>query len=172
MKAKTFWVVLFFVTALQALSSLAFAFDLPGAPAVPADSQGANDLAQQIWQLVVTKQYALALGPVVALIVFGLRKYDLQIPKYGPAIDKLLNQPLVAFLLPTVVSAAGGMGTALAAHKPVADVLAAVFQASMSAVFAYVGLKKIGEQKAAGAPPAPPALAAVPPVATPPGGAP
>jgi hypothetical protein len=150
MKAKTFWCSLLFLTALQAVFSIAFAFTDPAA-ALPTDDGQAGELAKQIWNLFVTKQYALALGPVVALVVFGLKKYDVKIPKYGAAIDKFLDQPFVSFLLPTIVAAAGGAGTALAAHKPVVEVLAAVFQASMSAVFSYVGLKKLGEQREAGA---------------------
>lgn len=146
MKAKWFWILLFVATAVQSFFSFAFAFGTP----IPTDDQ-AGDAAQQVWNLIVTKQYALALGPAIALIVFGLRKYDKQIPKVGPQIDAFLNKPFVAFLLPTVVSAAGGAGTALAAGKPFVDVLAAIFQASMSAVFSYVGLKKLGEQKEAGA---------------------
>lgn len=128
-------------------AGLAFAF---GGDATLTDDQAVG-VAQQAWQLIVNKNYALALGPVVALLVFGLKKYDVKIPKYGPAIDKFLDQPFVSFLLPTVVAAAGGAGTALAAGKPMMDVLGAVFEASMSAVFTYVGLKKAGEQRAAGA---------------------
>lgn len=126
---------------------LAWGFD---APAVPADGPQAMGLAESLWKLIVDKNYALALGPGIALIVFALRKWDKNIPKVGPQIDAFLNQPFVAFLLPTLVSAAGGAGTAIAAHKPFVDVLGAVFEASMSAVFAYVGLKKAGEQRDAG----------------------
>lgn len=147
MKAKWFWILLFVATAVQSFFSLAFAFTAPG---VPSDDQ-AGEVAQQVWNLIVNKNYALAIGPGLALVVWALRKYDTKIPKVGPAIDKFLNQPFVAFLTPTVISAAAGAGTAIAAHKPYLDVLGAVFQASMSAVFAYVGLKKLGEQKDAGA---------------------
>lgn len=148
MKLKTLWSVLLVVTAWQMLFSLAFALD---ATVVPPTSNDALGLAQQLWQLVVTKQYALALGPVIALLVYALRKWDKLIPKYGDQIDAFLNQPVVAFALPTIVAAVGGVGTALAAHQPPLDVLKSVFEAAMSAVFTYVGLKKIAEQQTAGA---------------------
>jgi peptidoglycan/LPS O-acetylase OafA/YrhL len=135
------------IFAVALYAGLAFA---DNGAVLPTDEQAVG-LAQQLWNLFVTKQYALALGPVVALVVWGLRKYDTKIPKVGPQVDAFLNKPFVAFLLPTVVAAAGGAGTALAAGKPVVDVLGAIFQASMSAVFSYVGLKKLGEQRAAGA---------------------
>lgn len=149
MRFKAFWPVLLFVTLIQAMFSVAFALDVK--PVIPADGTGALDVASQLWQFVVTKQYALALGPVVALIVWALRKYDVLIPKYGAQIDAFLNQPVVAFLLPTLVAAVGGVGTALAAHQPPLDIIKSVFEAAMSAVFTYVGLKKVAEQKAAGA---------------------
>jgi hypothetical protein len=107
-------------------------------------------LAQQIWTMLVAKNYAAALGPVLTLIVWALRKYDLKIPKYGPAIDGFLNQPVVAFLLPTVISGLGGFATALAAHQPFTDALFAVLQASGSAIVTYIGLNKVAEQIAAG----------------------
>lgn len=149
MKAKAFWITCLFAFSLQAFFTVAFALDLP-ALTPPVDDQTAVGVAQQIWQLVVNKQYALALGPVVALIVFALRKWDKNIPKIGPQVDAFLNQPIVAFLLPTVVAAAGGLGTALAAGKPPIDAVGSVFEAAMGAVFTYVGIKKVAEQKAAG----------------------
>lgn len=109
-----------------------------------------NALVQQIWGFFVTKNYAAAFGPVLTLLVWALRKYDLKIPKYGPQIDAFLNQPLVAFLLPTLISALGGFVTALAAHQPLSAALSAVFQASGSAIVTYIGLKKVGEQIDAG----------------------
>jgi hypothetical protein len=144
---KTVWKLLFAVT----LAQVAFAaVALAQAAGVPLTDNQAGDTAQQFWNLVVNKNYALALGPGITLLVWALRKWDKNIPKVGPAIDAFLNQPFVAFLLPTVIAAAGGAGTALAAHKPAVDVLGAIFQAAMSAVFAYVGAKKLGEQVHAG----------------------
>lgn len=148
------WVMLVNTTVFAVAMWAGLAFADAGmaaftAPGLLTDDQ-AGQSAQQVWNLLVNKNYALALGPGLALFIWALRKYDQNIPKVGAKIDAFLNQPFVAFLLPTIVSAAGGAGTALAAGKPFVEVLGAVFQASMSAVFAYVGLKKLGEQREAG----------------------
>lgn len=148
MKAKWFWVSFAFVAALNAVFSMAYALGLD--PSVPIDDQGALNLGAVIWDAIVNKHYALALGPAVALVVFGLRKYDKNIPKYGAQIDAFLNKPFVAFLLPTLVAAVGGLGTAIAAGKPPLDAVKSVFEAAMSAVFVYVGVKKAAEKQAAG----------------------
>lgn len=109
---------------------------------LPTTDADASSLALQVWDLVVNKHYALVLGPAVSLIVYALRRFDILIPKYGPQVDAFLNQPIVAFLLPTAVSAAGGIGTALAAHQPVSAALRPVLEAATSAVFLFVGVKK------------------------------
>lgn len=159
---KTVWKMLFVVTLVQLVCSVAFAFDLPNT-AIPTTDQGAVTLGTSLWDLIVEKHFALALGPALALLIFFLRKYDLQIPKYGVAIDAFLNKPVVAYLLPTVVSAATFIGATLAAGKPISDALRPLFEMSMSAVYAYVGVRKIGEQQAvSGAVVAPPAPAPAP----------
>lgn len=147
MKAKWFWISLLCITCVQAVFSLAFAFTTPG---IPTSDEQAFGLVDSLWKVLVDKNWAMAAGPALALIVFALRKWDTKIPKYGAQIDAFLNKPFVAFLLPTIVSAAGGLGTALAAGKPPLDALKAVFEASMSAVFSYVGLKKLAEQQTVG----------------------
>jgi hypothetical protein len=47
----------------------------------------------------------LAAGPALTLVVFLVRKYDKLIPVVGLKLDAFLNQPLVAFLLPVILSA-------------------------------------------------------------------
>jgi hypothetical protein len=149
MKAKTFWTLLF-VVSLPALFSLAL--DAP----LPATDAQAVDVFGTLWQYIVTKQYAAAVGPVLTLLVWGLKKYDLTIfnalklPKAGAAVDSFLDKPFVGFLLPTIVAAAGGFATALATGHSVADALGAVWAASTTAITTYVGLKKAGEQLQAG----------------------
>lgn len=100
-------------------------------------------LAQTLWSFIVTKDYAAAMGPGVALAVWALRKYDLKIPKIGPAIDKFLNIPFVMYLLPSVVSGLAAVLTAAVGHEPLKAAVLPALQAAMSAVFTYTGLKNL-----------------------------
>ena len=77
-------------------------------PALPTSSQEAVGVAETLWELIAQKQYGMAVGPGLALGLFLLRRYDVLIPKVGASIDKFLNLPLVAYLLPTVVAVGGG----------------------------------------------------------------
>lgn len=159
------WKVLFFVSLAQVafLASFAFAAGVE----IPTTDQQALGLFDAFVDAVFKKDWAMALGPFVALGVFGLRKYDRQIPKYGEKVDAFLNQPAVAFLLPSVVSAAGGFGTALAAHQPFSDAFKAALHVAVTAVFTYVGIKKVAEQFEAQPAPAPAAPADPPKPPTP-----
>lgn len=120
------------------------------AQALPATDSEAVDLAKGLWRFMVEKNYGAALGPLLTLMVWALRKWDLNIPKVGPAIDAFLNKPFVAFLTPVVLSALGGFGTALAAGKPASQALLAIVAAATSAITTYVGLQKATEAVQAG----------------------
>ncbi len=118
----------------------------PGMSGVlPTTDQQALDLGAWLWNAFVTKQYAAAFGPALTLIVWMLRKWDLKIPKIGPAIDKFLNIPFVAFLLPTVIASAAGFATALSQHQPWTAAIGAIFATASSAIVTYVGLNKAAE---------------------------
>lgn len=147
MKAKLFWM------SSLLFSSLALAQD--AVPALPTDAQ-ALDIFSTLWNFIVTKQYAAAVGPVLTLLVWGLKKYDLvifnalKLPKAAVAVDAFLDKPFVSFLLPTVISTAGGFATALATGHSVTEAFSAVWAASTTAITTYVGLKKVAEQFNAG----------------------
>lgn len=127
------------------------AFAWAETPALPGSEAEALALFKSLWSFAVEKNWAAAFGPLITLLVWALRKWDEKIPKVGPAIDRFLNLPFVAFLLPTAVSAIGGFGTALLAGQPIQAALAAVWAAASSAIATYIGLKKIDESLKAGA---------------------
>jgi hypothetical protein len=152
MKAKSFWITLYCVFIVQAFFTLALAQD----PVLPATDAQAIDIFGTLWNFIVTKQYAAAVGPVLTLLVWGLKKYDLTIfnalklPKVATAVDTFLDKPFVSFLLPTVISAGAGFATALMTGHSVTEAFGAVWAASTTAITTYVGLKKAGEQLNAG----------------------
>lgn len=164
MKAKWFWCTLLFVSLVQVLCTVAFAFDLPP-PALPTTDDQALGVANTLWRYIVEKKYAAAVGPALTLFVFGLKKYDLvvfnalRLPKVATAVDKFLDQPFVSFLLPTAISGVAGFVTALLSGHSVVDAAGAVWAASSTAITTYVGLKKAGEQVSALKPAAPPPAA-------------
>lgn len=88
----------------------------------------------------------LAAGPALTLVVFLLRKYDTKIPKIGPAIDKFLNQPLVAFLLPVGLSAITGLFSALATGSPIVPALLTALKVAGAAVLTFLMAKNAAEQ--------------------------
>jgi hypothetical protein len=88
----------------------------------------------------------LAAGPALTLVVLGLRAWDTHIPKVGPAIDAFFNQPIVAFLLPVVLSALTGLFSALGTGMPVGPALLAALKVAGTAITVYVGGKKLLEQ--------------------------
>ena len=85
-------------------------------------------------------------GPAATLVVFLLRKYDTKIPKVGPAIDGFLNQPMVAFMLPAVLSAAMGLFGALAQHLPLGPALLTALKVAGTSVFTFMLAKNAAEQ--------------------------
>lgn len=92
----------------------------------------------------------IAFGLGLTLLIGALRRWDIHIPKYGPAIDAFFNKPLVAFSLPFLLSGIGGVTTALAAHVPVADILGLVWKIASAAIVAFIGWRQIGESRDAG----------------------
>lgn len=125
--------------------------------ALPTTDAQALDLSQTIWNFLVTKNYAAAVGPGLTLFVWALKKYDLTIfnavklPRVATAVDTFLDKPFVSFLLPTVASALGGAVVSLVSGHSFVEALGAVWAASTTAITTYVGLRKLGEQREAGA---------------------
>lgn len=107
---------------------------------------GARDLITNVRD----GKWWMALGLFITLAVGALRKWDIHIPKYGPAIDAFFNKPLVAFSLPFVLSGIGGVTTALAAHVPVTEILGLVWKVASAAIVAFIGWRQIGESRDAG----------------------
>lgn len=95
-------------------------------------------------------------GTAVAAFVFLLKKYDVRIPKVGAAIDRFLDQPMVSFALPLVVSLVGAFGTSIAHAQSTGmslkdAVLPALFGAlkvTGAATFQFLLVKNAAEQKA------------------------
>jgi hypothetical protein len=129
------------VIALAAGAAFAQAPGSPGAADV--DWVG---LLKVILNGVQNGNWWLAAGPALTMTVWGLRKWDLLIPKAGPVIDRFLNQPFVAFLLPIALSGLTGLFSALATGMPIGPALLAALKVAGTAITAYVGLKKAGEQ--------------------------
>ncbi len=127
----------------------AFAQPAP-VPVIPTTDSGVEAVASQLWNLIVAKNYAAAFGPGLTLLVWALKKYDLKIPKVGPAIDTFLNRPFVSFLLPTVLSAVAGAASAIYLKQPLSDALGSIWAMSSSAIATYIGLKKLTEANTAG----------------------
>lgn len=132
-----------------AFTCSAFAQVTPSA-AIPQTDSGAMDIVATLWNFIVAKNYAALFGPGLTLLVWALRKWDLKIPKIGPAIDAFLNQPFVAFLVPTVISAVAGFASALYLHQPLSAALGSIWAMSSSAIATYIGLKKLTEANTAG----------------------
>jgi hypothetical protein len=137
---KKVYLLLFF-PALALAQSIATTTD-----AIPNTPEEAIGAAQTLWDFFVTKQYAALVGPGLALGIYVLREYDTKIPKIGATIDKFLNQPFVAFSLPTVVAAVGGLATAIAAGKPIPEAVKPALELAGSAIVTYIGVKKAKEQ--------------------------
>lgn len=150
LKIWAFWGLV----AATLAATAAWAFDVP-ATLPTTDQQGLGALGTG-WQFIVEKKYAAALGPILMGLTWALKKYDLvvfnalKLPKVATAIDTFLDKPFVSFLLPITISAIGGFVTALATGHSVTDALGAIWASSSTAISAYVGLKKIGEQLDAG----------------------
>ena len=117
---------------------------------LPATDAEASALAKALWGFAVEKNYAAAFAPLIVLLVWALKKWDVKIPKVGPAIDAFLDKPLVSFLLPVLASAIGGFGTALFSGKPFTEALMAVVAAASSAIATFIGIKKVAEAVEAG----------------------
>lgn len=152
-----FWLVLCCAFIVQAVFTLAFAFDVAPLPVgLPTSDQEVLKIIEAIWQFIVEKKYGAAIGPAVMVFVWGLKKWDLKIftflklPAAGAAVDKFLDQPFVSFLLPTVVAGIGGFANALITGHSFVDALSSIWAASTTAITTYVGLKKVEEQWAAG----------------------
>lgn len=117
---------------------------------LPTTDQQGLELAALAWQFIVDKKYAAAIGPGLTFIVWLFKKFDQNIPKWGPQISAFMDKPLVSFGLPFGVSAIGGFVTALSTGHSFVDALGAVYVAASSAITTYIGLKKIDEQFKAG----------------------
>lgn len=131
------------------VATAAWAFDAPS-PALPATDAEALGLVGSVSDNIIKGDFWPVLGPLVVLAVWLFKKFDQDIPKVGPAISKFMDQPVVSFSLPFVFSAAGGLGTAMAAGLPAKQTLAIVMKVAMEATVLYVGGKKAAEQKNAG----------------------
>lgn len=124
------------------LAASAFA-QAPGAPAADGDWSG---LLKAMLDGVQSGNWWLAAGPALTLVVWVLRKYDLLIPKVGPAIDGFLNQPLVAFALPVVLSALTGLFSALGTGQPIGPALLAAVKVAGAAMMTFLLAKNVSEQ--------------------------
>lgn len=146
------------ISALAPLALLAIAFaaglafaqaPIESTTVVASDDLG--KLAGALYEAIVKGNWWLAMGPAVTLLVFLLRRYDTKIPKVGPAIDAFLNQPMVAFSLPIVLSAIGGWGSAAASGQPVGLALLSALKVAGTSVITFLLAKNAAEQvKSAG----------------------
>lgn len=142
------WALTLMVLAFALLAGTAFAQEAAPAAASDVDVLG---LLAKLLDAVENGNWWLAAGPALTLAVLGLKKFDQDIPRVGPAVSRFMDQPAVSFVLPTVLSGATGLFGSLATGLPIGPALLAALKVSMSAIFTYVGAKKVAEQaKAAG----------------------
>lgn len=137
---------------VAALAAMLTGLDATGT-GLPLTDEAAVDMAYD--SIVNGKGWAGA-GTIVAALVFFLKKYDVRIPKIGPALDRFLDQPVVSFALPLVVSLVGAFGTAIAHSQstgtPFGDAalpaLWGALKVTGAATFQFLLVKNAAEQKA------------------------
>lgn len=115
-------------------------------------------VAQVIWDAVVSKGPNAVFVILVAslvLAVWAFRKYGKSLsakflPKLAPKIAAVLDNPIVAYCLPVVFSICAAMITAMKAGHPFwPDAVREGFKVGVTAVWAFVGAKKVQEVRAA-----------------------
>ncbi len=94
-------------------------------------------------------QWWIAVGPLLALAIFGMKKF---IAPRWPALSAFLEKPVVAFATPFVLSFLGGTANTLATvgipgKEQLIALFASALKVAVTAVATYVGAKKIVEQK-------------------------
>lgn len=132
------------VLAIGMLSGIALA----QVPAPAAADVDVNALLKLMLDGAQTGNWWLAAGPTLTLIVFAVRKYDKLIPVIGVKVDAFLNQPLVAFLLPVVLSALTGLTAALGSGQPIGPALLASLKVAAAATMSFMLVKNAAEQAA------------------------
>jgi hypothetical protein len=157
MKTEAWWKLLFVVTLVQILFTvgLAFGFDTP-AGVTDAQAQSALQLFVQNF---VKGAWWPCLGPALVVAVWVFKKYDQNIPKYGAAISKFMDQPVVSFVLPFAFSAAAAFGTSMAAGMSFQEAAEPVAKIATEAITLFVGGKKVMEQFATAPTTPPPPMA-------------
>ena len=108
------------------------------------------NIARVVWDAVTSKQqswgWMLAAGLVV-LIVMGLRSKFVR--RLLPAkVGGWLDNPIVAWTLPSLVGMAGSVLNALVAGMPLMVALNEGAKVGVAAIASYVGGKKIAEARA------------------------
>lgn len=148
MKSQFWWKLLFLTTLVQMLFTLGIAFGFD----VPADitNEHAQSGFEAFTRAIVTGDYWACVGPALLIVVWAVKKWDQDIPRIGPAVSKFMDNPLVSYATPFVLSMGAGLSTSLAAGIPFKEALPATFKIAMEAITLYVGGKKFAEQRAAG----------------------
>lgn len=105
--------------------------------------------ARLLVSAIESGQWWLALGPVVALVVWFLRA---KLAPRFPKLDTFFQQPVVALVTPVVVAFLGGVLTKTAAGeltsaKVLLSLLPDVLKVAFTAIATYVGIKKVAEQR-------------------------
>jgi hypothetical protein len=108
-------------------------------------------LARIAYEAITAGHWWLLASVVVLAAVWALREYGVRLPVVGPKLAPTLAHPVVAWALPSVVSALAALTLALAAGQPVGVALLAALKVAAGAVFAYVGAKKVLEAQKLGA---------------------
>lgn len=94
-------------------------------------------------------QWWIVVGPLLALAIHYTKK--LIAPRW-PKLSEFLNKPVVAFSTPFVLSFLGGTANTLATigvpgKEQLIALVASAIKVAVTAIAAYVGLKKVAEQK-------------------------
>ena len=120
----------------------------PAVPVVSADTDP-SQLAIYVLDAITHKNWGLLASLALVGIVMLLRMFG---KKISPKLGEVMDNPIVAFALPSIASSAGAIATSLIAGKSIdfGLVLAAISHGLIANAM-YVGGKKIQEAKELGA---------------------
>lgn len=127
-------------------SALAFAQEPAAAPVLLQDDFA--QLARVLLESITAGNWGLVAAAAVVLVIYLVRRFGKAV---WPASSKVLDQPVVAWALPSVAAVLAAIISAMVGGVPISVGL--VLKATLEGLAAnglFVGAKKVAEAKAAG----------------------